>query len=52
MLLPHLENAERDNVKGTEYIGPAEEGEREAKGADFELKELFNPADPRRCSAL
>ena len=50
MLLPHLEKAERDNVKTTEYTESTEEGEREAEGADIELKELYNCADPRRRS--
>ena len=48
LLLPHLEKAERDDVKTTEYTKPAEEGEREAEGADIELNELFNRADPRK----
>ena len=47
MLLPPLEKAERNVVKATEYTEPTEEGEREAKGADIKLKELYNRADPR-----
>ena len=36
-----LKKAERDVFKAAEYAEPTEEGEREAKDADIELKELY-----------
>ena len=44
---PHPENGAREFVKVTEYTGLTKEGEREAKGADIKLKQLFDRADPR-----
>ena len=50
--MPHQEEAKRDDVKAAESTEPTEEGEREAEGADIELSELYNRADPGRSLAI